>query len=66
VWVYGLLNKYKLTVRFADGGHKDFFIDEYTIDEFGMVTFIFKGKEKKHHVSNVDIESMIGGIDEKD
>lgn len=56
-----VLNRYKLTVRFANGGYKDFFVDEYEIDEHGFVTFNYKGKEKKHHVSNVDIDRILQG-----
>lgn len=50
-------NKYKITVGFVQGGFKDFFVDDYTIDDHDMVSFRFKGKLKKFHTSNVEIET---------
>lgn len=58
-----LKNKYKISVRFADGGHKDFFIDSYIIDNHGFIVFEFNGKKKSYHVSNVDIEEEVNNND---
>ena len=54
-----VLNKYKISVRFVEGGYKDFFVDSYKIDEHGFLVFEFNGKIKRFHTSNCSIEHEV-------